>query len=342
MACGRAPKLAEDAGVDAAVIGSATLAYNTRSDDEVDAVLAAAAKAGGRIVKPAQKAFWGGWYGYFADVDGHLWEVAHNPAFPIAADGSISLPRMSHDRYDDAYISGILHSVRKIAMVGASPNEVRPSFFVMKYLLSKGFEVFPVNPGHAGKEILGRKVFAKLADIPETIDMVDIFRASSAAPGIVDEALAMQPKPKVIWMQLGVRDDAAAAKAEAAGLKVVMNRCPKIEYGRLSGEIGWTGVNSRVLSSKRPVMRAGLPEARDAQAGEYAAFAKPSSPLHLQSAASFAMNGGPPRTGFSREGFLVSARTRLQHARRPCWRQARSGDRGAGNTDLPDHVLCIR
>ena len=251
-------KLAEDAGVDAAAIGSATLAYNTRTDSEVDAVLAAAAKAGGRIVKPPQKAFWGGWYGYFADVDGHLWEVAHNPAFPIAADGSISLPRMSHDSYDDAYISGILHSVRKIAMVGASPNEVRPSFFVMKYLLSKGFEVFPVNPGHAGKEILGCKVFARLADIPGAIDMVDIFRASDAVPGIVDQALGMQPKPKVIWMQLGIRDDAAAAKAEAAGLKVVMNRCPKIEYGRLSGEIGWNGVNSRVLSSKRPVMRAGF------------------------------------------------------------------------------------
>ena len=85
-------------------------------------MLAAAEKAGGRIVKPAGRAFWGGWYGYFADTEGHLWEVAHNPAFPIAADGSISLPRMNHDRYDDAYISGILNSVRTIAMVGASPT----------------------------------------------------------------------------------------------------------------------------------------------------------------------------------------------------------------------------
>ena len=104
--------------------GGTALAYNTRSDAEVDEVLAAAEKAGGRIVKPAGRAFWGGWYGYFADSEGHLWEVAHNPAFPIAADGSISLPRMNHDRYDDAYISGILNSVRTIAMVGASPNDV--------------------------------------------------------------------------------------------------------------------------------------------------------------------------------------------------------------------------
>ena len=234
------------------------LAYNTRSEGEVDDVLAAAERAGGRIVKPAHLAFFGGRQGYFADVDGHLWEVAHNEAFPIDADGSISLPRMNHDRYDDSYISGILNSVRTIAMVGASPNDIRPSFFVLKYLLSKGFQVFPVNPGHAGKEILGRTVYGKLAAIPDAIDMVEIFRTSDAVPGIVDEALAMKPRPKIIWMQLGIRDDEAAAKAEAAGLKVVMNRCPKIEYGRLSGEIGWTGVNSRVLSSKKPIMRAGF------------------------------------------------------------------------------------
>ncbi|MHA6685318.1 CoA-binding protein [Mesorhizobium sp. A556] len=165
---------------------------------------------------------------------------------------------MNHDAYDNAYISGILTSVKTIAMVGASANDVRPSFFVLKYLLSKGFSVFPVNPGHAGKEILGRMTYARLADIPEPIDMVDIFRASAAVPGIVDEALALDPLPKVIWMQLTVRSDEAAAKAEAAGIKVVMNRCPKIEYGRLSGEIGWNGVNSGVLSSKKPIMRSGF------------------------------------------------------------------------------------
>jgi predicted CoA-binding protein len=165
---------------------------------------------------------------------------------------------MNHDRYDDAYIGGILNSVKTIAMVGASANDVRPSFFVMKYLLNKGFEVFPVNPSQAGNEVLGRKVYARLADIPVALDMVDIFRASDAVPGMVDEVLQLQPLPKVIWMQLTVRNDEAAARAEAAGIKVVMNRCPKIEYGRLSGEIAWTGVNSGVLSSKKPVMRSGF------------------------------------------------------------------------------------
>ncbi|MCB1468469.1 MAG: CoA-binding protein, partial [Rhizobiaceae bacterium] len=127
-----------------------------------------------------------------------------------------------------------------------------------KYLIDKGFEVYPVNPGHAGKEILGRLTYAKMSDIPGPIDMVDIFRASSAVPPIVEEVLALDPLPKVIWMQLTVRNDEAAAKAEAAGIKVVMNRCPKIEYARLAGEIGWNGINSRVISSKKPTMRSGF------------------------------------------------------------------------------------
>ena len=165
---------------------------------------------------------------------------------------------MNDDTYDNAYISGILNSVRTIAIVGASANDVRPSWFVTKYLLDKGFSVIPVNPGQAGKDILGQRVYARLADIPQPIDMVDIFRASSAMPAVLDEVLALDPLPKVLWMQLGVRNDEAAARAEAAGMKVVMNRCPKIEYGRLSGEIGWNGVNSHVLSSKRPIMRTGF------------------------------------------------------------------------------------
>jgi predicted CoA-binding protein len=165
---------------------------------------------------------------------------------------------MNHDSYDNTYIAGILNSVKTVAMVGASANDVRPSFFVLKYLLAKGFSVIPINPGQAGKEILGRMTYASLADIPEPIDMVDIFRAATAVPGIVDEVLRLDPLPKVIWMQLGVRHDEAAARAEAAGIKVVMNRCPKIEYGKLSGEIGWTGVNSGVLSSKKPLMRQGF------------------------------------------------------------------------------------
>jgi len=167
-------------------------------------------------------------------------------------------PPMNHDQYDNTYISGILHSVKTIAVVGASANDVRPSFFVMKYMLDKGYTVIPVNPGQAGREILGQTAYAKLADIPEAIDMVDIFRAPDAVPAIVDEVLALDPLPKVIWMQLTVRHDEAAARAEAAGIKVVMNRCPKIEYARLSGEIGWNGINSGILSSRKPVVRAGF------------------------------------------------------------------------------------
>jgi uncharacterized protein len=158
---------------------------------------------------------------------------------------------MNHDQYPDSYIRGILNTVKTIAMVGFSPKENRPSYFVFKYLTERGYHVIPVNPGQAGKEVLGQKIYAKLADIPEPVDMVDIFRASQFAMSVVQEALAMKPRPRVIWMQLTVRDDEAAKLAEEAGLKVVMNRCPKIEYGRLSSEISWIGVNSRTLSSKR-------------------------------------------------------------------------------------------
>lgn len=165
---------------------------------------------------------------------------------------------MDHDHYPDDYIRSILSSVKTIAMVGASANEVRPSFFVMKYLLAKGYRVIPVNPGQAGKNILGQLTYARLADIPDPIDMVDVFRASDAVPAIVDEVLALNPLPKVIWTQLTVRNDDAARKAEAAGIQVVMNRCPKIEYARLCGEIGWSGVNSRVLSSKKPILGKGF------------------------------------------------------------------------------------
>lgn len=166
---------------------------------------------------------------------------------------------MNHDTYPDSYIRGILSTVKTIAMVGVSPKDNRPSYFAFKYLLERGYRMYPVNPGQAGETLLGRTFFARLADIPEPIDMVDIFRASKYAEGIVDEALALQPKPQVIWMQLGVRNDSAAQKAEAAGLKVVMNRCPKIEYGRLSSEISWIGVNSRTLSAKRaPLLGKGV------------------------------------------------------------------------------------
>ena len=164
------------------------------------------------------------------------------------------MAEVNHDTYSDSHVRKILDSVKTVAIVGASHKDVRPSFFVARYLLDKGYRVIPVNPGLGGQTILGQTVYGHLREIPEPVDMVDIFRGSDAAPGIVAEALAMNPRPKVIWMQLGVRNDEAAAAAEAAGLTVVMNCCPKIEYGRLSGEIGWMGVNSRVLSSKKPIM----------------------------------------------------------------------------------------
>ncbi|MBD9447877.1 MULTISPECIES: CoA-binding protein [unclassified Rhizobium] len=142
---------------------------------------------------------------------------------------------MNHDRYEDDYILGILRSVKTIALTGASPNPARPSNGVMGYLLSRGYNVIPVNPGQAGKQIHGQTVYARLADVPVLVDMVEVFRASEFLSGVVDEALAMSPRPKVIWSQLGVRDDAAAARAEAAGIKVAMDRCPAIEYPRLIG-----------------------------------------------------------------------------------------------------------
>jgi predicted CoA-binding protein len=161
---------------------------------------------------------------------------------------------MNHDRYDDSYIRGILNTVKTIAMVGASEKENRPSYFAFKYLLERGYKMIPVNPGHAGEDMLGQRIFARLADIPEPVDMIDIFRGAQYALAIVQEALALKTRPQVIWMQLGVRNDEAAALAEANGMKVVMNRCPKIEYGRLSSEIAWMGVNTRTLSSKKATM----------------------------------------------------------------------------------------
>ena len=172
-----------------------------------------------------------------------------------------------HDRYSDDLIEEVLSRVRTIAMVGASANLNRPSAFVLKYLTEKGYVVHPVNPGHAGKEIHGRTVVASLPDLPEPVDMVDVFRSSDAIPGIVEEVLAMDPRPTVLWLQLGVRNDAAVAPAEAAGIKVIQNRCPKIEYGRLSGEISWQGVNSRRLSARRPLRREGFQRLGLAQKG---------------------------------------------------------------------------
>jgi predicted CoA-binding protein len=159
--------------------------------------------------------------------------------------------------YPDDTLRRILKEVRTIAMVGASPKWNRPSFFAMKYLQGKGYRVIPVNPGHAGKEILGETTHATLAEVPGPVDMVDVFRSSDAALDVVREAIALKDEKgfKVVWMQLGVRNDEAAALAREAGLEVVMNRCPKIEYGRLFGELSWSGINSRIISSKRPRLR---------------------------------------------------------------------------------------
>jgi predicted CoA-binding protein len=137
---------------------------------------------------------------------------------------------MNHDHYPDSYIRDILSGVHTIAVVGASPNDARPSHGVMGFLLGKGYHIIPVNPGHAGKTILGQRVHARLADIPETIDMVDVFRAASQFGAVVDEVLALRPLPRVLWGQFTVRDDVAAARAEAAGIRVVMDRCPVTEY----------------------------------------------------------------------------------------------------------------
>jgi len=150
--------------------------------------------------------------------------------------------------YSDAKIGSILGRVKTIAMVGASSNWNRPSYFVMKYLQGKGYRVIPVNPGNAGQTLLGETVYASLKDIPDKIDMVDMFRAATEAPGVVGDAIAIGAG--IVWMQLGIRNDEAAAAGEAAGLEIIMNRCPKIEFGRLGGELSWSGVNSGIIRNR--------------------------------------------------------------------------------------------
>ena len=169
------------------------------------------------------------------------------PNEPEAGGNAGSAPARLH--YDDAYIRGILQQVKTIAAVGMSANDMRPSYFAMLYLQQKGYRMIPVNPRYAGQQILGETVVASLDDLPAPPDMVQIFRKAEEAPAVVDEAI--RAGAKVVWLQLGIRSDEAAARARAAGLDVVMDRCPKIEYGRLFGEIGWAGVNRRVISAKK-------------------------------------------------------------------------------------------
>ncbi|MBV9833863.1 MAG: CoA-binding protein [Alphaproteobacteria bacterium] len=156
---------------------------------------------------------------------------------------------VDHDHYPDSYMRQVLRDVKSIAMVGASANWNRPSYFAMKYLLDQGYRVYPVNPSAAGQEILGQKTYASLEELPEKVDMVDIFRNSAAAGPITDDAI--KHGAKVIWMQLTIRNDDAAKRAEDAGLRVVMNRCPKIEHSRLVGKLEWHGIASGVISSKK-------------------------------------------------------------------------------------------
>jgi predicted CoA-binding protein len=178
--------------------------------------------------------------------------VAERPATddrtnPRPAETAAAAPARLH--YDDAYIRGILKRVRTIAAVGMSANDMRPSYFAMLYLQQKGYRTIPVNPRYAGQQILGETVVGSLDDLEAPPDMVQVFRKADEAPAVVDDAI--RAAAKVVWLQLGIRSDEAAAKARAAGLDVVMDRCPKIEYGRLFGEIGWAGVNRRVISAKK-------------------------------------------------------------------------------------------
>jgi hypothetical protein len=170
------------------------------------------------------------------------------------------LAELALPQYPDTLIKSILREIKTIAMVGASGNDIRPSYFAMMYLLNKGYKIIPVNPGMVGKEILGQKVYASLKEVADAgigpVDMVDIFRESKFAPEIAREAVAEKDRLglKVLWMQLGVISEKAERIAKDAGLTVVMNRCPKIEHGRFSGEIGWMGVNRRVIDNRKPLL----------------------------------------------------------------------------------------
>ena len=162
-----------------------------------------------------------------------------------------------HDQYSDAHIRSILQSVKSVAMIGASANKVRPSYFVATYLIAKGYDLFPINPGRAGGEIADVPAYASLADLPGPVDMVDIFRKPDALPAIVNDIMQMPELPKVVWLQLTIRDDDIASALEMAGITVIQNRCPKIEYGRLCGEIAWVGYNRRIISAKKPKLAGG-------------------------------------------------------------------------------------
>jgi predicted CoA-binding protein/catechol 2,3-dioxygenase-like lactoylglutathione lyase family enzyme len=233
--------LAADAGVtsDGRGFPGIAMAHNVRTEAEVADVLAEAEAAGAKVLKPSQKAFWGGQTGYFTDPDGHVWEVAYNPFMPLDGRGVVTLPDAfaSAPEPTDVEIADVLKSTRTFAVVGASNKPARPSFGVMEFLKAKGYDVIPVNPGLAGQEILGVRATADLASIAKPVDVVDIFRRSDAVLEAVRAAIQEKDRLgiKVLWMQLGVVNENAATEARAAGLTVIMDRCPKIEYARLIG-----------------------------------------------------------------------------------------------------------
>lgn len=233
--------LAKDAGISSKGSGfpGVAIAHNVPTVEEVARVLAEAEAAGGRIVRASEKVFWGGQTGYFADPDGHLWEVAYNPFMPLDAAGHVTLPYDTPPAAepDDAAIATILKTSRTFAVIGASDDASRPSYGIMSYLKAKGYKVIPVNPTLAGKRILGATVRGDLAAIRQQVDVVDIFRRPDAALEAVRAAIREKDRLgiKTVWMQIGVINETAAAEARAAGLAVVMNRCPKIEYPRLIG-----------------------------------------------------------------------------------------------------------
>ena len=155
-----------------------------------------------------------------------------------------------YEKYSDSYLRSVLTRTRRVAVVGVSLNPVRPSFYVARYLALKGYDIVPVNPGHAGKDLFGHQVVASLADIDEPVDMIDIFRRSDHVPPIVDEAMRLFPDLKTIWMQIGVWNEEAAQTARARDIDVIMNRCPKIEYQRLFWELRMAGFNTGIISSR--------------------------------------------------------------------------------------------
>jgi predicted CoA-binding protein len=158
--------------------------------------------------------------------------------------------------YSDTLIKSILRSVKAIAMVGASGNEIRPSYFAMMYLLNKGYRVIPINPSLAGREILGQKVYGSMKEVPPPVDMVDIFREAKFAPDIARETVAEKDRlgVRVLWMQLGIVSEEAEKIATDAGLTVIMDRCPKIEHGRFSGEMSWLGINRKLIDNRKPML----------------------------------------------------------------------------------------